>query len=937
MNRKKKIGIIITIAVLIILIKIFDPLANLYTDWLWFKSLHYEKVFTTMLFSKICLGIISGIVFFIVTYTNLWLARKLCPSDYSPIADIFERFASVFKQFFGLIVFLLMVVISVFVGIGAAEHWENFQLFTHPASFSTKDPIFGLDLSFYMFSYPFLKYIYNWFFGVVATSFILTGLMYFTQSAMGYREETISMSSPVPTRIDGGFFIKQRAKTHLLILVALMFFIKCFGHIFHTFELLFKKNPLFTGISYTDHKVVIPCLCIMIIVGIICGIMVLLNIKSKSYKPLVSTVVTVILANVLFLGLVPGLFEKFIVTPNQLEKEKPYIEHAIEFTNKAYGLDGIKIKDFAAESTLTPQDIAENRTTVDNIRLWDARQLMHSYSQVQTIQQYYSFKDIDVDRYWIRENNGEKKYRQVWLSARELDFDASKTWVNTRLQYTHGYGYVMSPVNEISTEGMPKFFVYDIPPKTHTDVPIDTMGIYVGESKSHEIFVDTKTKEFDYPKGSQTVTNSYDGNDGIPISNFFRRLLFAWKFRDINIIFNTDITNRSQILFNRNISERISTLLPFMKFDPDPYLVTSGGKLYWMIDGFTESGLYPYSEKEGNFNYIRNSFKIVIDAYSGEVDVYYTDAPKEDPVMHAYNKIYKGVFKDIKTMPQDLRNHIRYSMILFKKQTQVYETYHQTDPLVFYNKSDMWSVPNSGSLGENREPNIREAYITDEYGETRYVSPKSSEEQDPYYTIMKLPENTGEEFILMNTFTRKGKKNMCSWICVGCDNDQYGKIMLYNFPKDKNVYGPEQIIAKAKQDDIISPQISLWNQEGSGVSTGNLLTIPIENSLLYVLPLYLESTNTKIPELKRVIVALGDRIVMENDLNSAISKLIGSEIPKTVSYKTAAKETPLPKDNSSLKAKIAECYKKAKEAAQQGNWAEYGKEIDNLGTLINQL
>lgn len=936
MNKKKIAGWIITIALIVLIIKIFDPLANLYTDWLWFKSLHYEKVFTTMLFSKICLGLISGFVFFAVTYTNLWLARKLCPSDYSHIEGYFDRFANMFKQFFGLIVFILMIVISVFVGIGAAEHWENFQLFTHSMKTGTSDPIFHKDLSFYMFSLPFLKYIYNWFFGVVVASFILTALMYFTQSAIGYKYPTVLLENDRPA--DGGIFIKQKAKTHLLILVALMFFIKAFGNIFTQYELLFRNGTLFTGISYTDHKVLVPCLFIMILIGLFCAFAVLANIRKDNYRPLIISIVTVILANVLFLGIIPGLFEKFIVTPNQLEKEKPYIEHAIKFTSEAYGLDGIKIKDFAAESYLTEKDLSENQTTIDNIRLWDAEQLMHSYSQVQTIQQYYSFKDIDVDRYWIKENNGEKKYRQVWLSARELDFDASKTWVNTRLQYTHGYGYVMSPVNEISTEGMPKFFVYDIPPKTHTDIPIDTMGVYVGESKSHEIFVNTKTKEFDYPKGSQTVTNNYDGNDGIPIKNFFRRLLFAYKFRDINIIFNTDINNSSQILFNRNISERISTLLPFMKFDPDPYLVTSGGKLYWMIDGFTKSGLYPYSQKENGCNYIRNSFKIVIDAYSGEVDVYYTDMPKPDPIMHVYNRIYPGVFKDIKTMPEDLRNHIRYSMVLFKKQTQIYEIYHQTDPLVFYNKSDMWSVPNSGSLGENREREIRSYNNYDTY--SNYVSGKSdADEQDPYYTIMKLPENRTEEFILMNTFTRKGKKNMCSWICVGCDGDSYGKIMLYNFPKDKNVYGPEQIIAKAKQDDIISPQISLWNQEGSGVSTGNLLTIPIENSLLYVLPLYLESTNTKIPELKRVIVALGDRIVMENDLRSALSKLVsGAVLPeKTEKAQPQSQPKKETETDTGLKQKIADSYRKAKEAAQQGKWAEYGKEIDNLGTLINQL
>ncbi|MBQ9359251.1 MAG: UPF0182 family protein, partial [Abditibacteriota bacterium] len=590
------------------------------------------------------------------------------------------------------------------------------------------------------------------------------------------------------------------------------------------------------------------------------------------------------------------------------------------------------VKEFPAEDTLTAEQVNANQGTIENIRLWDSYQLLESYSQIQTIQQYYTFRDVDVDRYWLPDTKtGKLKYRQVWLSAREMDQarlpENSRTWVNTRLQYTHGYGYVMSPVNEISKEGMPKFFVYDIPPKEKIDVPIKNMGVYVGEETNHEIFVDTRSHEFDYPKGSETVTNHYDGKDGVPIGNWFKRLLFAIRFGDINIILNTDINNNSQILFHRNVAQRIETLFPFMVFDSDPYLVTSGGDLFWMLDGFTTSEYYPYSERTklteyDTINYVRNSFKIVVNAYSGEVTAYTIDKPADDPIMHSYKKIYPGVFRDFSEMPEDLQRHIRYSESVFKIQTDVFKTYHMTDPTIFYNKSDLWDIPNVAELGTE--------------------SDLSESKQAPYYTIMKFPDEDAEEFIMMTTFTRAGRKNMCAWIAAQCDGDNYGRILLYNFPKDKNVYGPEQIAAKIKQDDVISPQITLWSQHGSSVNAGNLLVIPVENSVLYVIPMYLESDNTKIPELKRVIVALGERVIMDESLAGALSKLVGGEVKETSADtaekpKAAAAAPAKAPDRDELIRKAADALKKAKAAQQNGDWAQYGIRLKELEDAISAL
>ncbi|MBQ7257484.1 MAG: UPF0182 family protein [Abditibacteriota bacterium] len=951
MNKKVKkiIGWAIAVLIVLIILNCIPLIINFYVDWLWFKSLNYENIFLTIFKSKICLGFLMGLIFFVFAYANILIAKKMIPIDFDYIDDNIIQIGNYRKlaqKILNISIFIIILLISISVGKGAAGNWELYQFYTHPTNFNITDPIFHKDISFYFFSLPFLKYLYVWGFGSLIGVMFITGIVYCLLLAPlfvyheGYSKENLKTIGKV--------------KCHALILLSLCFFLKILGYKFQIYGLLFNDSGLFSGMSYTDHHILIPTLYIKAVLGLVWIVVLLINIKLfkkvKHYIIMGSILAFTILVNIIITP-IPGLYEKYIVTPNQYEKEKPYIENAIKFTNHAYGLDKIDVEDFPANNILTMQDLENNKPTIENIRLWNSEQLKHSYSQVQTIQQYYSFKDIDVDRYWIKDGQGELKYRQVWLSARELKYDKEKSWVNRKLQYTHGYGYVMSPINESTAEGMPKFFVYDIPPKTNTNIPIKENGIYIGENDCREVIVNTKTPEFDYPKGSEIVNTTYTGSDGMVIKNFFHRLLFAYYFKDINIVFNKDITEQSKILYRRQINERINHLFPFVEFDPDPYLVTGEGNLYWMVDGFTKSEYYPYSDIEygyrDRYNYIRNSIKLVVNAYTGEVNIYAINIPYEDPIVESYKKIFPNVFKDISQMPKELVNHIRYSEEMFRVQTEKWTTYHQTNPQVFYNKSDLWRVSKYEPLCENKDKG--DYSIDDDYYTYDTWSSHSGDQSPYYYNIMRLPGNQDEEFILMNTFTRAGKENMCAWICVGCDGDNYGKITLYNFPKDKNVYGPSQIIAKAKQDDIISPQITLWSQEGSGVTTGKLLTIPIEKSLLYVLPVYLESDNTKIPELKRVIVALGDKIIMDKDLNSALYKLIsgGSFVkaeavakPKEENKQKVTKtpqEAPKEVSNKPTKEEISGTYKKAKEAAQKGDWATYGKEIDKLGELIEKL
>ena len=901
MKSLKPIFWIIFIAVLIF----GGALITLYTDWLWFLSLNYEKVFTKMLISKIELGTASGLIFFLVIYINLWLARKKCPAPNNSFEDmpVFGKLAAILKQGIGLVIFLVSIIISVVVALQATTHWSEYLFFLNPTSFNETDPIFQKDIGFYVFSFPFLKYIYNWFFGSLMFSTLLTAGFYYSLSAISF--------------IDGQFKMKIKARNHLFVLIGLMFLLKSVGFILDMYDLLFiwAEKLTFTGASYAAVKAGIPCLWVMVTIAIIAALITFVNTRSNNWKGVIWAIAIVFVGNILFTIIIPKATQVILVKPNQLEKEKPYIRHAIKATRDAYGLNNIISKEFAADNTLTPQQVSDNQGTIENIRLWDSGQLLKSYSQIQTIQQYYSFKDVDVDRYWLKDKvTGEEKYRQVWLSARELNQaelpDDSKTWVNTRLQYTHGYGYAMSPVNEISSEGMPRFFIYDIPPKTSIEMPINKMGIYMGEKTDNEIFVNTTAKEFDYPKGTEVVNNKYDGKDGVKIGNFFKKLLFAIRFGNINILLNTNINNKSQVLFHRNVSDRIKTLFPFMVFENDPYLITSDGNLYWMLDGFTTSEYYPYAQKvkiddaSGHINYIRNSFKILVNAYTGEVNAYTINKPLNDPIMKSYQKIYKGVFKDFSEMPKDLACHIRYPQAVFNIQADIFKKYHMTEPAMFYSGSDLWGIPAKSVLGE-----------LDEEG--------SENLQEPYYTIMKFPEGKKEEFILMTTFTRAGKKNMCAWIAAQCDGDNYGKILLYNFPKDKNVYGPQQITARINQDDIISPQITLWSLQGSKVNAGNLLVIPIENSILYVMPLYLESTSTKIPELKRIIVALGDRIAMEETLEGALSKLVT--------------EKKIVKSEKDLINEACSEFEKAKDSQQAGNWAKYGEHISILESILKQL
>jgi len=547
-----------------------------------------------------------------------------------------------------------------------------------------------------------------------------------------------------------------------------------------------------------------------------------------------------------------GLIQRYQVSPNEIDKEKPYIDFNIRYPRLAYGLDNIEEREFPAEDTLTLQDLRKNEATLKNIRLWDTRPLLATYSQLQEIRTYYKFTDIDIDRYRI---NGE--YRQVTLSPRELSSKdlPSRIWINERLTYTHGYGAVVGPVNRVTREGLPEFWVKDIPPAASTDLRISRPELYFSELATDYVFVKTRAKEFNYPAGDQNVYTVYEGQGGIPLGSVWRKLLFAAHLGDIKLLMSNDLTSASRVLLYRNIRERVQRIAPFLRYDDDPYMVISAaGRIVWLLDGYTVSDWFPYSAAtRGLGNYVRNAVKVTLDAYDGTVHFYVADPT--DPLIRTIAKIFPGLLQPLEAMPADLRAHIRYPEGLFRVQAAMYAVYHMRDTQVFYNKEDLWSIPLAHGDGPDRP-------------------------MEPYYLILRLPGEPKEEFVLLIPFNPSKKDNLSAWLAARSDPPHYGKLVVYNFPKQKLIYGPRQIEARIDQDSFISQQLSLWNQRGSQVVRGNLLVIPIERSLVYVEPLYIAAEKGQLPELKRVIVGFGDRIAMEETLEGAMARVFGGPAPQ---------------------------------------------------------
>ena len=888
--------------------------SNLYIDWLWFKSLTYDHVFITILLSELGIKLAVGTVVFVALFINLFFTRQVVLNtinttkqheDENGVVTLYQSPLAKYLNGKNLLAAYCAVslFLAFFVAMSVTDDWITIQKFLNATPFGTADPLFNKDIGFYVFQLPFYQFIYKILAWIVMLAALCVAAVYLlTESGQ------TSLAK---------LFNSMSARFHLSALAAIFFVLRAWGYRLEQYMLLYSDGGAIYGAGYADINGRLLAFNILMVVALVCAVVIMVNIFMRKFKLVLYSIGTLVAASILLGGVYPSVLQKFIVEPNEFNREKPYIEHAIKFTRTAYDLDKIERKPFPAGRTLTAQDIKDNPQTIDNIRLWDWRPLEQTYGQLQAMRLYYEFKGIDVDRYTI-----DGQYRQVMLSARELNQELlpeqAKTWVNQKLQYTHGYGIVMSPVNEVTTEGLPNFIVKDIPPQTNTDLVIDRQEVYYGESTDAYVMVNTKTKEFDYPMGDENAWSTYEETSGVKINSFFRKAAFALAFADYRMILSTDMTNDTQVLWNRNIEDRVTKIAPFLMYDGDPYIVLSNGRLHWMWDAYTVSNMYPYSEPfRGRMNYIRNSVKVTIDAYNGEVKFYVAD--DTDPVIQTFSKIFPNMFLPLDEMTDDLKSHMRYPEELFLTQARKLATFHMTDPQIFYHKEDKWNLP------------------TELYGREEVA-------MEPYYTITKLPGEDEPEFVLILPYTPQNRKNMISWLAARMDGEHYGKLINYQFPKQELVYGPMQIEARINQDASISQQLTLWDQRERGFSVirGNLLAIPIKDSLLYVEPIYLQAEASRIPELRRVIVAHEDRIVMEPTLEMALTRVfgdIGVDVPPPVSTEPGDEPgTPLPDVTvQQLIERANSHYEDAQRKQRDGDWSGYGEAIKQLERTLKEL
>ncbi len=906
-----RIWLIVIVVIAVYLLVQFG--VTLYTDLLWFQHLNFETVFLTKLWARIGVGFGVAVPFAILFLINSLIARRLSIHNFL----FFGEETLVAQKFILWAILGVTAFLAWLMGTAASSNWLLFLQFFNQHTFNLTDPIFNQDVSFYVFSLPFYHFVQSWL--IVSLFLSLIGAV------------AIYALAQQNNLAEGRVVILPHVQLHLSVLGALIFLTFALGHWLSLFDLMYSERGVAFGPSYTDINVSVPAYWTMVAVAIAAAAILLVNTLLRRQALSLAAIFLWVLVGIIGTGFLPNIIQRYIVEPNELARETPYIENNINFTSLAYNLDQIQERDFSQIEPLTQEKLIDNETTLQNIRLWDYRPLQQTYQQLQAIRLYYQFLEPDLDRYEI-----DGQLRQVALAARELDKRQlqSPTWVTQRLQFTHGYGAVVNPVNEVTREGLPELWIKDLPPKSRVDLTIERPEIYYGEADSDFVFVGTNEREFNYPSGNENVFASYEGSGGVVMDRYLKRLLFALRLGDANMLLSQEFTSQSRVLLHRNIQARVRQIAPFLSYDSDPYLVIgSDGHLYWVLDAYTTSGRFPYSEPInsqyfGGVNYIRNSVKVVVDAYDGTVTYFVID--NTDPLLQTFETIFPNLFTPFSQMPDWLRAHLRYPVDLFRIQATLFQTYHMRDVNVFYNKEDLWQVPLESFSG-NTQP------------------------VEPYYVILKLPGETENEFALIQPFTPNNKDNLIAWMAARSDGESYGQLVVYRFPKQELVFGPLQIEGRIDQNPEISAQITLWDQGGSEVIRGNLLVLPIDNALLYVEPLYLRAENGQIPELKRVILASGDKIVMEETLAAGLQALFEGEAPSLppaarptaaeVEANEAAASEPantakslvLGDDVAVLALAASEHYQAAQEALKKGDWATYGEELRQLEATLDKM
>lgn len=941
LGKSGRLGLVASVAVVLVMIAVLGPFfSSYYVNWLWFHEIRLSVVFWRSLEAELVVGAAFGGVFFVLFYGTIEMARRLAPRFRSlEGARVLVPDSDALRWLTRLIGFAASLVLAVLVAFSTAQSWLTFLRFRYAVPFGILDPVFHRDIGFYVFTLPALQYVYSFLLATLIGALVVAMLVHIVQGGVTLSGQRIQFH-------DGMI-------SHASVLLAAIFVLAGFGYVLNAWELLYSTSGVVFGASYADVHARLPAIRILMVVAWVLAALLVANVRRRSRTLPLLAVGAWIVMLIALLGIFPAAMQSLIVNPNQGAKEGEFIARNIKATRAAYSLDTIAPTNLSLKGDLTAEKLKANDVTIRNIRLWDSATLLDSYQQLQELRPYYSFLDVDVDRYDV---NG--IYRETMLSARQMNIaglpQGAQTWVNQHITYTHGFGVAVSAVNQVTSDGSPDFLVQDIPVASSTpSLQITEPRIYYSELSTQYSLVKTNDPEFDYPGPNGDVYRSYDGLGGIPINSLLNKLCFGLQFDTIKFFTSSAITDKSRIIILNDIRDRLRTAAPFLRFDSDPYMVVADGRLYWIADAYTTTAFYPYSQPTGDLNYIRNSVKAVVNAYDGTVAFY--DFDPSDPLIGTYKRIFPGMLKPKSAMPSALLEHVRYPEDYFNFQAEVFATYHVTSPSVFYNKGDQWEVP-------------------------RQTSDAGTRRMAPYYVIMRLPTAAREEFVLILPFLPNGRSNMIGWLGAESDAPHYGQAVSFTFPSSQTIYGPAQVLATFNQDPTISSERTLWGQQGSRVIFGNLLIVPVEDSLLYVQPLYLESEQTKLPQFKRVIVfyrapagatlppsGQEQNVIMEPTLGKALTEIFGSAKSETASSAAAqAAAGPSaggqPTGNSQPQAQSAQAssaatsnsenvsaqvkvlivqanqqFEAAQAALKSGDFSGYGQHVNDLKATLQKL
>ena len=930
------------IAVVVIAALVFGRfIATLWTDYLWYQSVDQTGVWRTLIFTRVGLVVVASLLAFGLFWLNLWLVDRLSPRRRLPTGtpeeELLTRFQDWIEPRAGRVRLGVSAFFGIMLGLGGSVWWQEWLQFRNGASFGVEDPIFNNDLSLYVFQLPFYNVLFGWFFQLILVIAVVSASIHYLNGGFAF---SINRNVEFEHRVDPG------VKVHLSALFASLALLKAAGYMLNRWELLFSDRGQVFGASYTDVNAQLPALNLLIVISLVAAVILLLNIRFRGWTLPIVAVSLWLGTSILVGGLYPTLVQRFSVVPDEVNKEREYVGYNIDATLAAYGLDEIGVTSFAASLDLEREDLDSNQATIDNIRLWDPGVLTTTYKQLQNIKTYYDISDVDVDRYVV---DGE--LTQVMVSGRELDENnvPGGGWVNEKLVFTHGFGAVVSPANSVTAEGQPQFFVRDIPPVSSSeDLATVQDRIYFGDSATSAFaIVGTLQDEVDFPisvEGSDVSYNNYDGEGGVELGGIFRRAAFALRFADLDTLISGQLTSDSKVLMERNIVERVNRIAPFLYADADPYLVlTDEGRMVWMIDMYTITSNYPYSQVAptlrlnldadlpNGFNYIRNSVKATVDAYDGTVTLYVVDP--DDPLIETQRRIFPDVFVDGSEMPQDIREHMRYPEDLFRVQSDQYTLYHITDPVQFFNQVDPWEIARDPSNASR--PALRVEVSADD------------RPMLPYYLLMKLPFEDDLSFIIMQPFTPRNRPNMVSFLVAKSDPGAYGEMIQYQLPASTQLDGPGQVGDLINQNTDISAEFTLLGQGGSRVIQGSMLVLPIEESILYVQPIYIQadassgaaataqSEDTGIPEFKRVVVSYGGDIQMRDTLGEALDAIFGEGSTPDVAP-PGGDEVEIPEEIASLVEAAEQALIDADTALRNGDLATYAEKVEEAQGLIER-